>query len=137
MSQPDQDRDLKLPLIVPAMLVIVIFVFGHLALAPKFDFVLDDWTNVYLSNVHDTWGKSMQLALKTHVTRPVTMVYTYSMYRVFGDNFSAYWLLSAVANAVNVLLLMLIAHRLTGEKRTALLTGLLFALIPTISENIN
>ena len=132
-----KDRDLRFPLMLPCLLVVVIFIFGHLAMAPQMDFVLDDWTNFHISNAHGSWGEAMQVALETHVTRPVTMLYTYTMYRLVGAQFAGYWLLSAVANAVNVVLLMLIVRRLTGEKRTALLAGLIFALIPTISENIN
>lgn len=138
MSEDElKDRDLRVPLLVPCLLVIVIFLYGHLAMAPQMDFVLDDWTNFYISNAHGSWGKAMQVALEGHVTRPITMMYTYTVYRLMGADFTGYWFLSACANAVNVVLLMLIVHRLTNEKRTALLAGLVFSLIPTISENIN
>ncbi|MFT5494936.1 MAG: hypothetical protein ACI9TH_000327 [Kiritimatiellia bacterium] len=129
----DQER---MPFFFHWLLVAMLFIYGHLALAPQLDFLVDDWTNVYIANAQPSYAKAMELAVR-HPTRPLSMVVHYTVFRGFGDHTSYYVILSAVMHAINMFLAMALIWLLTGHKRNALMAGLFVALLPTLSENVN
>jgi len=118
------------------LLVVMLFMYGHLAIAPQLDFIADDWTNSYIANAQSSYAKAMKLAV-CHPTRPLSMMAHYTVFRVFGDHTPYFVILSAVMHALNMLLAMGLVWMLTGTKRNALVAGLFVALLPTLSENIN
>jgi hypothetical protein len=61
-------------------------------------------------------------------------LYLLSVFRLFGMNSSAFALLGHVTYALCAALLILLAYQMTGNKQTALLAVLFFALFPNMSE---
>jgi tetratricopeptide (TPR) repeat protein len=69
--------------------------------------------------------------------RPVATLSYYLLYAVSGPNPLGYHLLSVTLHIFNVILVYLLAHAMTDDKRVAVIAGLLFACHPVNAEAVN
>lgn len=113
------------------LICVAVFWLAHFASGTN-DFILDDWTNLkdYAAR---PWPAIEEKAL-THPTRPISLFFVMGGFRLFGDNPGAFLVLSAAANALNLILLLQLGRALGCANRSLLWAGLLFATWPTLAE---
>ena len=96
--------------------------------------VADDWSNLARSSsIYPSHLDAVRGGLQD-TPRPLSMIAVNLGYQIFGDQ-SAYWtLVSLVANSLLLLAILKLALELTGRRLIAGLAGVIFALLPNLTE---
>ena len=96
--------------------------------------VADDWSNLARSSsIYPSHLDAVRGGLQD-TPRPLSMIAVNLGYQIFGDQ-SAYWtLVSLVANSLLLLAILKMALELTGRRLIAGLAGVIFALLPNLTE---
>ena len=123
------------PWILLALTVVGLQLWGHTATHSPRGLILDDWCNFLASQSYDSVSNLLDATLR-HGTRPVSMTYTWLMYRFFEDHVQAYFALSILAHLLLVLLVGSITWQLVRNKTATFLVCGMLALLPTLSELI-
>lgn len=101
--------------------------------SPLAVFVADDWANWARSSFYPSHVQAALTGLQDP-NRPLSMMAVGVMYRLLGDH-AIYWtVISLIANSLLLLLVMKIAVELTGRRLITALTGVIFALLPNLTE---
>lgn len=101
--------------------------------APAAVFVGDDWSNYARSSFYASHAEAARTGLQDP-HRPLSMAAVELAYRLFGPR-PLYWtVLSLVANSLMLWFVMRMGLELTGSRRVAALQGVVFALLPNLTE---
>lgn len=96
-------------------------------------FVADDWANWARSSFFQTYAEALRIGLQDP-HRPLSMAAVNLGFQLLG-NHAIYWTtISLVANSLLLLFIMKMALELTASRFTAILTGIIFALLPNLTE---
>jgi hypothetical protein len=96
--------------------------------------VADDWSNLARSSlVYASHFDAIRGGLQD-TPRPLSMVAVNLGYRIFGAHALFWTLLSLAANSLLLLAIMKMALELTGRRWIAATTGVVFALLPNLTE---
>ncbi len=142
-SEPRADAQLRRwgPLAVAALALLL-----YLNILPN-TFILDDralilenswlrssdgWKKILTSNVLGFQGQ----ASISNYYRPLMHLSFWAGYRVFGERPAGYHVLSVLMHALVSLLVYALVTRLSEDRRTGLVAGLLFAAHPVHTENV-
>lgn len=132
-ASSDSSSGVKTSLIVVCLAGALFLLFSHYAVVPDAGLHMDDWSYVGKNLQFDSY-RSLFDALWRHPHRPVGYLYLLSVFRLFGMNPAAFALMGLATYALCAVLLVLFAYQMTGNKQTAMLTVLCFALFPNMSE---
>src|SRR5437667_296827 len=94
-----------------------------------------DWSNLKTIFATDVWRFSDPAGV-TNYYRPLHMLLYMLGYHVFGLEPRGYHALSILLHSLSTVLVTSIGLRLTGDRRVAVLGGLLFALHPVHAESV-
>ncbi len=103
---------------------------------PVTDFIADDWTNLKAALQHPTFSDATRVTLKDP-TRPLSMLSMRVGMRLGGANPEFYTVLNLVGNALFLGLLVWLVYELTGLASSALLAGVMLAVLPNLVETFN
>lgn len=101
--------------------------------SPQAVWVGDDWANAARSSFHASHAEAARIGLQDP-NRPLSMAAVEAGYRVLGDRAWIWTLVSLAANALLLLALMKMALELTGRRWIAAIAGIIFALLPNLTE---
>jgi len=124
------------PLLAALLFVLLFQGVARYAAAPITGLVLDDWSNWYHAEAFSSLHEGCKQALR-HPMRPVTILATVLGFRILGDNVVAYTLLSLVSYSVVLSLCFFIVYALTRSVYQSTLFGLLFSVLPNLSEHFH
>lgn len=116
-----------------AVFMLVLLFWSRYLPSPWAVMVGDDWVNLarssfFASNAAAAWSGLQDPA------RPLSMIAVNVGYRVFRDHAAAWTLVSVTANSLLLLFTMRMAMELTGRRRVAVLTGVMLALLPNLTQ---
>ncbi|NLG35667.1 MAG: hypothetical protein GX548_09980 [Lentisphaerae bacterium] len=116
-----------------AVFMLVLLFWSRYLPSPWAVLVGDDWVNLarssfFASNAAAAWSGLQDPA------RPLSMIAVNVGYRVFRDHAAAWTLVSLAANSLLLLFTMKMAMELTGRRRVAVLTGVVLALLPNLTQ---
>lgn len=95
--------------------------------------VADDWSNWARSLLYETNLDAMMAGLQDP-NRPLSMLAVEVAFRIFGNE-PLYWtLVSVAANSMLIFCLMKMAWGLTGKRSVVLISGVIFAVLPSLTE---
>ena len=98
--------------------------------------VADDWANLARSSFYSSHWHAAVAGL-VDPNRPLSMLAVETVFRLFGRR-ALYWtVLSIAANTLLLLLLAGMVFALTGRRRVTLLAGVVFALLPNLTETFH
>jgi hypothetical protein len=95
--------------------------------------VADDWPNLALSSQYASYAEGIWRALQDP-NRPFSNMALVVAYRTFGGQRLFWTLVSLAGNSLLLLFTMKMALELTGRRMVAALTGVMFALLPNLTE---
>ena len=101
--------------------------------APQAVWVADDWANAARSSFYASHAEAARIGLQDP-NRPLSMAAVNVGYRVFGDRAWIWTLVSLAANSLLLLALLKLAFELTGRRGVACTAGVVFALLPNLTE---
>lgn len=101
--------------------------------APQAVWVADDWANAARSSFYASHAEAARIGLQDP-NRPLSMAAVEVGYRVFGDRAWTWTLVSLAANSLLLLAILKMALELTGRREIACTAGVVFALLPNLTE---
>lgn len=125
-----------MPIGMVIALALAIQFLSRFATSPVTDFTCDDWALLERAQACPSYADVWRFCLQ-ETDRPLQAGVLSATFRLFGDRPWLYGLLSWVAYSVHLSLLVLIAWKLTSSRTAALLSGLLFALLPNLTESFH
>lgn len=118
------------------LFVVVLQLYSRFSGAPVADFVADSWSYLAWGQDHESYASIWQQALR-EPDRPLYSGVTISLFHLIGDNPAAFAILGAVLYSLIIVLIMGLVHELTADRRVVLLSGVLFALLPNLTESFH
>ncbi|HPC19202.1 MAG: hypothetical protein KBC66_10870 [Kiritimatiellae bacterium] len=101
--------------------------------APRAELAVDDWINLSRSKTYASYAEAAWQGL-LDPNRPLSMIAVNVGWRLFGDR-ALYWtLVSLIGNSLLLLFTMKMALELTGRRIVAILTGVVFTILPNLTE---
>lgn len=101
--------------------------------SPGAVWVADDWANAARSSFYASHLDAAMAGLQDP-NRPLSMLAVEAGYRLFGDRVLPWTLVSLVANSLLLLAILKLAFELTGRRWVAAATGVVFVLLPNLTE---
>ena len=101
--------------------------------SPAAVWVGDDWANAARSSFYASHAEAARVGLQDP-NRPLSMAAVNVGYRVFGDRAWIWTLVSLAANSLLLLAILKMALELTGRRGIACAAGVVFALLPNLTE---
>ncbi|MFH0908179.1 MAG: hypothetical protein V1929_05400 [bacterium] len=108
--------------------------YSRFAGAPFVDFALDDWRLLELGRSCSGLGDAWAMVLRWP-DRPVGTGLLLSTFHLFDDWTAGYAIFGIVCNSAMLALTMLLVYTLTGDTRECFLAGMVFALVPNLTES--
>lgn len=116
-----------------ALAVLLLQFWSRYLPSPWAVFIADDWANWARSSFFQTYTEALHIGLQDP-HRPLSTIAVNLGFQLLG-NHAIYWTaISLVANSVLLLLIMRLALELTASRFTAILSGIIFALLPNLTE---
>lgn len=119
-----------------SMLLFVLMLFSRYASAPITDLLGDDWPILERSRHYASYSTVASLALQ-ETDRPIGALLLGTMFRLVDDRPSLFSIHHIFYHALILLLFLHLVRRLTGSRRTVLIAGIVFALLPHAADLYN
>lgn len=129
---PSSRRNLRLGWMI-VLPVLLLQVYSRYAPSPWAVFFSDDWTNYPRSLFYASTREAALTGLQDP-NRPVSMAVVDVVFRLFGNNRLCWTALSLVSHSLMLWFIMRLGLELTGDRRVAAIQGLLFALLPNVTD---
>lgn len=101
--------------------------------SPGAVWVADDWANAARSSLYASTAEAAWTGLQDP-NRPLSMLAVEVGYRLFGDQAWVWTLVSLAGNSLLLLAILKMAFELTGRRWVTAATGVIFALLPNLTE---
>jgi hypothetical protein len=110
------------------LLLIVLLTFLTFLAGVRIPFVAEDF--YFLANANTSFNDAWQSMLDSCRIWPLGVAYRWLLFQAFGLNVAGYHLFSILVHVANVVLVYLVARRLTKSQLAGLLASLVFAVYP-------
>ena len=121
-------------ILVIAMIAVLFQFLARYAAAPVTDFSSDAWSFRELAESQPSFAATWRLMLQDP-DRPLQAGVLTATFRLFGENLWLYSAQSIVMYSLYLLVAIALVWELTGDRRTSLVFGLIFALLPNLTES--
>lgn len=110
--------------------------YSRYSVAPFNDFCVDDWSLLEYGQSYDSYGASWETLLRWP-DRPLGAAVLISTFNAVGDNPVACGLISMLLTALFLALALALVHELTASPAVTLAFGLIFSLLPNLTESFH
>lgn len=100
------------------------------------DFILDDWACMATAASVSSFSQILDMSWR-EAARPLALLSSYGFFYAFGDQPVLFAVLSVVMHSLALAIVVGIAFEVTGCRVRALVAGILFALLPTLTESFH